>query len=237
MAQQLQASITQNDKTMKTITLNKWLLGGLLGSFLVFANIDTKAQFGFAAGPKGGVAITTLKGANSENIDSRTTGFYGIFTNFQLGKVFSLQPEFLLTEKGASVTASNVRSDISINYFEVPILAKLRLPLANEVIFPHVLLGPNFAFNTDFDVTSTNTQTGSSVDVNKGDVRKSDIGALLGAGVDIQTPGNGIFFTIDGRYGWSFQDLNDDDGMVSLKNKGWMFSAGVGFRFGNSSGD
>ena len=48
---------------------------------------------------------------------------------------------------------------------------------------------------------------------------------------------NGIFFTIDGRYGWSFQDLNDNDDVISLKNKGWMFSAGVGFRLGNSSGD
>ncbi|MGC3943812.1 MAG: porin family protein [Chryseolinea sp.] len=222
---------------MKKFTINKLLLAGVLGGFLMLAQIDAKAQFGFALGPKGGVAITTFKGTTSANIDSRTSGFYGIFTNFQLGKVFSLQPEFLLTERGANVSANNVKSDIKINYFDVPVLAKLRLPLANEVIFPHILFGPDFAFKTDFHATATDTQSGSTFTVNDADVKKSDIGGLVGAGIDIQTRGSGIFFTIDGRYGWSFQDLNDNDGTITLRNKGWMFAAGLGFRLGNSSRD
>ncbi|MEJ1242310.1 porin family protein [Chryseolinea sp. T2] len=222
---------------MKKTTINKLLVAGVLGSFLLLTRIDANAQFGFAIGPKGGVAITTFKGTNSENFDSRTSGFYGLFTNFQFGRVFSLQPEFLLTERGASFTSSNVRSDVRISYFDIPVLAKIRLPLANEVVFPHILLGPDFAFKTDFKATAKDTQTGSAISWTDADVKQSDVGALVGAGVDIQTRGNGIFFTIDGRYGWSFQDLNDNDNMIEVRNRGWMFAAGVGFRIGNSSGD
>lgn len=222
---------------MKKTTINKLFIAGLLGGFLVLAQIDAKAQFGFALGPKGGVAITTFKGTNSDNIESRTSGFYGIFTNFQVGRVLSIQPEFLLTERGAKFTSNSVRSDVRISYFDIPVLAKLRLPLANEVIFPHILLGPDFAFKTDFKASAQDTQSGSTISVNDADVKKSDIGGLLGAGIDIQTRGSGLFFTIDGRYGWSFQDLNDNDNMITLRNRGWMFSAGLGFRIGNSSND
>ena len=209
----------------------------LLGGILVFAQIDAKAQFGFALGPKGGVSLTTFKGTTAANFESRSSGFYGLFTNFQVGKVLSIQPEFLLTERGAKLTSNSVRGDIKISYFDVPVLAKIRVPLANEVIFPHILLGPDFAFRTDFKATAQDTQSGSSFSIDEADVRKSDIGGLLGAGVDIQTRGSGLFFTIDGRYGWSFQDLNDNDDMITLRNKGWMFSAGLGFRIGNSSDD
>ena len=103
---------------MKKNTINKLLAGLFLGGFLVLAQIDAKAQFGFALGPKGGVAITTFKGTNSANIDSRTSGFYGLFTNFQIGKVLSIQPEFLLTERGAKFTSNSVRSDIRIDYLK-----------------------------------------------------------------------------------------------------------------------
>src|SRR5690242_13967325 len=123
---------------MKKTSLNKLILGGILGSFLILAQTDADAQFAFSVGPKGGIALTTFKGTTSANIDSRSSGFYGVFTNFQIGKVFSLQPEFLMTQRGANVSTDNAKSEIAIHYFDVPVLAKIRLPLANEVIFPHV---------------------------------------------------------------------------------------------------
>lgn len=222
---------------MKKITFTNLLFGTMLLSALLLGYTESNAQFGFSLGPKGGVAITSLKGTDANNVDARTSWFYGAFANIQLGKVVALQPEILITERGAEVTSNNSRSNISINYFEVPVLTKIRFPLANEVIFPHILVGPNFAFRTDFDITSTDTQSGGSIAVSSDDVRRSDIGGLVGAGVDIQTRGSGVFFTLDGRYGWSFQDLNDDDNMIALRHSGWTFSLGVGFRLGNASED
>ena len=216
--------------------MNKTVKGLVVIAFVVLAH-RSYGQFGFSLGPKGGLAVTTFRGADADNIKSRTNWFGGVFLNFQLGKVFALQPEFLLTERGADVTSNNMRSNFSINYFEVPVLAKIRLPLAGEVIFPHVLIGPNFAFKTNFDLSSTDTGSGAAVDVSTSNVKKSDIGALVGAGVDIQTRGSGVFFTIDGRYGFGFSDINDNDNMIALRNAGWMFAAGVGFRIGKPSDD
>lgn len=222
---------------MKNIRSTKPLLGVTITLCLLLAHADVNAQFGFSIGPKGGLAVTSFRGDDAGDIKANTSWFYGVFTNFQLGTVLALQPELLVTERGADVTSNNVRSNISINYFEVPVLVKLRWPLANEVIFPHVLLGPNFAFRTDLDITSTDTQSGGAIAVNTDDVRKSDIGGLVGAGIDVQTHGSGVFFTLDGRYGWSFQDLNDNDNMITLKHSGWTFAVGVGFRIGNASDD
>lgn len=202
---------------------------------LVSATQEAKAQFGFAIGPKGGIAITNFRSDDAGNIEAQTNWFGGVFTNFQLGPVVALQPELLLTKRGADVTSSNTRSEISINYFEVPVLLKLRLPLANEVIFPHLLFGPNFAFRTDMDFSATDTQTGAILEADTDAIRKTDLQALLGAGVDIQTRGTGVFFTIDGRYGWGLRDLNDNDNVIHLRNAGWMFSLGIGFRVGDSS--
>lgn len=195
---------------------------------------QASAQFAFSFGPKGGLALTTFRGDDAGEVEARTTWFGGIFTNFQLGEVVALQPELLLTERGAEVTSNNVRSDISVNYFEVPVLLKIRVPLADGVVYPHVLVGPNFGFRTDFDLRSTDTQSGAVVEANTDDIRRTDIGALVGAGIDIQTRGSGVFFTLDGRYGWGFTDLYDNDDMISIRNAGWTFAVGVGFKIGNT---
>jgi hypothetical protein len=204
---------------------------------LLFSHPAARAQFGFSLGPKGGVALTTFRGTDANNINGRTTGLYGIFANIQLGKVIALQPEFLVTKRGADVTSNNTRNNIRLNYFEVPVLLKIRFPLANEVIFPHILLGPNFMYRTNLNLSSTDTQSGTVLSANKADIRRSDVGALVGAGIDIQTRGNGVFFTLDGRYGWGFVNVNTNSNMITLKNAGWMFAAGIGFRVGNSSNE
>jgi hypothetical protein len=222
---------------MSRVLLKNYKTALAIALLVLSFNQNVKAQFAFSFGPKGGLAVTTFRGADTDNIEARTSWFGGVFTNFQLGKAIALQPEFLLTERGADVTSNNVRSNIRINYFEIPVLIKARLPLANEVIFPHILAGPNFGFRTNVDLTGTDTNSGVAVEANTDDVRRSDVGALVGAGIDIQTQGSGVFFTIDGRYGWSFADFSDNDNMVELRNAGWMFAAGVGFRIGNASDD
>lgn len=220
---------------MKKQNFTKQILAVAITLFLMGATHYANAQFGFSVGPKGGVSISTFNGTDADNIDSRSSWFGGLFLNFQLAPAIAIQPELLLTERGADVTTGNVRDEISINYFEVPVLLKFRLPLANDIIFPHILLGPNFAFRTDLDFKSTDTQSGVNLEANTDDIKKSDISGLVGAGVDIQTPGNGVFFTIDGRYGFGFSDINDNDNAVSLKHRAWTFAVGVGFRIGNRS--
>lgn len=216
---------------MKQLKLN--LFKAVAITLVLFAAVqESKAQYGFSLGPKAGLAVTSFNG--DADMNGTTNWFYGVFANVQIGEVVAIQPELVFTERGGEVTSNNVRSNISINYFEVPLLLKIRLPLANDIIYPHFLLGPNFMFRTDIDLTSTDTQGGAMVGVNADDIRKNDINGLIGLGVDIQTPGNGVFFTLDGRYGFGFRDINDNDNMVGIRNVGWNFAAGLGFRIGNN---
>lgn len=186
------------------------------------------AQMGLAIGAKGGIGITTFKGTNAENIDGRTSWLGGAFLNAQISPVFNLQPEILFSQKGADYTTNGIRRHLVINYFEIPVLAKLRLPI-NEVVFPHILLGPNFAFKTNARYSSEETAGGTQVTTNDVDIRRSDIGGLVGAGIDFETRGSGLFFTVDGRYGFGFNNIDRSDNSFEIRNAGWSFAVGIGF--------
>lgn len=196
--------------------------------FCAAVSIESSAQFGLALGPKAGVSITTLKGADATNIEERTNWLGGIFLNVQITPGFNLQPELLFSQKGADFTSNNVRTNLVVNYFEIPVLAKLRLPIG-EVFYPHILFGPNFAYRTKVQYTRTETLTGTAITTNNDDIRKSDIGGLVGGGIDFQTRHSGLFLTVDGRYGFGFNNLNRSDNSIEIRNVGWSFSLGVGF--------
>lgn len=193
--------------------------------------LTASAQLGLALGAKGGVAITTFRGSNVENIDSRTSWLGGAFLNVQVSPVFNVQPEILFSQKGADYTSAGTRNKLVINYFEVPVLAKFRLPIGDS-FFPHVFAGPNFSFRTNLDYTATETTSGIVLTTNDTDIRKSDFGAVVGAGFDVQSRSSSVFFTIDGRYGFGFNDLEISDSDVEIKNGGWSFAAGLGFQIG-----
>jgi len=191
-----------------------------------------QAQMGLSIGPKFGYSFTSLHGTDAGNFKSKSSWVGGLFLNFQLAPSLAIQPELLLTEKGAIQTRNNVRNDIKINYFEVPVLLKLRMPVDN-MLLPHILIGPNFAFKTNSSFHSTDTSTGENVSINAGDIRKSDVGGIIGAGIDFQA--SWLFLTVDGRYGLGFSDIgkSGDNYNLSIKNKGWTFAAGIGLRLGH----
>jgi hypothetical protein len=210
--------------TSKFLQSTKFILTGLLLALAATAN----AQFGLAIGPKAGVTISTFRGSDLDNIDNRISWLGGLFLNAQISPMVTLQPEIILTRRGAEFMNNNVRRNLRVNYFEVPVLAKIRLPIG-DVVFPHVMLGPNFSFRTNLDYSSYDTDAGTTITTNEADIRKSDVGAIVGAGIDIQTRGSGVFFTIDGRYGFGFNNINRVDDTIELRNAGWYFSAGIGF--------
>jgi hypothetical protein len=195
---------------------------------LLITSANTYGQFGLAIGPKAGVSISTLRGADLDNIESRASWLAGAFINAQITPVFTIQPEIIFTKKGAEFMSNNVRRNIKVSYFEVPVLAKFRLPIG-DVVFPHILVGPNFSFRTNINYSSYDTNSGTVITTNDTDIKKSDVGAIVGAGLDIQTRNSGIFFTIDGRYGFGFNNINRADDTIEIKNAGWYFSAGIGF--------
>ncbi|HTF82270.1 MAG TPA: hypothetical protein VL947_11105, partial [Cytophagales bacterium] len=76
----------------------------LVIAFLVFMSNVSEAQVAF--GPKGGVAVTMLRGSDLNNIKARTSFLGGVFVNIQAAKWFTIQPEFLISQKGATYTSN-----------------------------------------------------------------------------------------------------------------------------------
>lgn len=205
-----------------------WAIAGALVSSALAPS--AQAQMALAIGPKAGLAITSFD-TDANEIKSRTSALGGLFLNWQLHPIFAIQPEALFSQKGAVYTQNGNRTDIKLNYFEVPVLAKFRIPVG-DVFFPHFLIGPDFAFNTNVKYTSVETSTGTQYSQNGDDITKTDVGGLIGAGFDIQA--KALFFTLDGRYGYAFNQLGND--VYSVRNIGWSFAAGIGIRFGSGSG-
>lgn len=205
-----------------------WALAGFLA--VGASSQMAHAQMAVSIGPKAGFAVTSFQ-VNDATIESRTTGLGGLFLNWQLHPIFALQPELLLSERGAIYTKNGSRTDIRLRYFEVPVLAKLRIPVG-DVFFPHILFGPDFAFNTNVKYTRVDTQNGDIYAQSGDDITKTDVGGLLGAGFDIQV--KHVFFTVDGRYGYAFNKLGENT--YNVRNTGWSFSAGIGIRLGAGSG-
>lgn len=183
-----------------------------------------------AIGPKAGATVTTLAGSDAHNVNAKLGYVGGVFVNIQLARWFTIQPELVASQKGATYVRNDTKTELNLHYVEVPILAKVRIPI-DKVFYPHVLLGPNFAFNTDARYVSTNNQSGTVIKGDGDSFHKADVGGVLGAGLDIQS--KRVFFTVDGRYGYAFNYLEnnkDTAPQLRIRNAGWTFAVGVGIR-------
>jgi hypothetical protein len=194
----------------------------------VNAQDAAKKDGGFSIGPKGGVSICRYKGSHNSSTGDRTGAVIGGFANISFLRVFSIQPEFFFSQRGgAAGNIDNSTSNYKLSYMEVPILFKLRLPI-DRTFFPHVFVGPDIAYRLYSNSTTTDAN-GNTVDIRDANLRRLDTGGVLGAGLDVQS--KRIFFTIDGRYGFSFNNLGNSAYNLNVNHRSIVLLAGVGFRF------
>jgi hypothetical protein len=194
-----------------------------------YAQTGEKKDGGIAIGPKGGLSINRLKGDNTTSSQDRTGAVIGGFLNISFLKLLSIQPEVFFSQRGGGATISNTStSNLKLSYMEVPILFKLRLPLG-KTFFPHVFAGPDFAYRIYSKSTNTDNTTGVTSEIDKDRIRRMANGGVFGAGLDIQT--EHLFFTLDGRYGFTFNDLGTSTYHLDVRNNNITVLAGIGFRF------
>lgn len=198
---------------------------------IVLFSTNSFSQVGFSLGPKAGVTFTSFRGDHAEDVKSRTGWAGGLFANLSLLDFLSVQPEFLIHQKGATSRYNQYRNEIRVNYFEVPILLKIRLPLG-QTVYPNIFAGPNFSYRVSGKYSSTDTENGDDRNISIDNVRRSDTGGIVGVGIDIE--GQSIFFTIDARYGFGFNELGDHSYYLNLRNEDLTVLAGIGFRIGST---
>jgi len=181
---------------------------------LILAAPEARAQGGLELGLRGGVSVATASLDISETFSkSNRTGFTGgVFANFDLG-LLGLQVAGQYTQAGVTLDFGGVVDDLSIDYLEIPAVVKLGIPLA--MLKPSLFAGAALGFNTSCD--------NAGVDCGA-DVKSTDWKGIVGADVALYL--GSISLWADGRYNFGLASVSEVD---QLKNRNWLFQAGIGF--------
>lgn len=183
------------------------------------------AQFGIKLG--GNMAKVT--GADAQDIEGTLkskVGFTaGVFLNFNLGKVVSIQWEALYTMKGASFEYTDLEDTYTEklygDYIEIPLLLKLTIPTPG--IQPFVFAGPSVGFKLREKLQIN----GEDIPIEETIFKNNDYGAIFGAGLNL-----GRSFTIDVRYSLGLQKvISTIEGEIEPDVKNGVFSATIGIAF------
>lgn len=152
----------------------------------------------------------------TQDLESRSQVTFGGYLRFDVGRVFSLQPELQYVPSGAKgsfvvddgVTPVSVDGVLKMNYLELPLLAKFRFP-GGGALTPNFYVAPSAAVNLasklDADLTALGISPAEGgVDI-KDEVQSLLFGGAIGGGFDVRA-GSGIL-TLDARYSRSLSDI------------------------------
>ena len=173
-----------------------------------------------AKGFKVGLNMANVSGDDVSGTDTKVGFAFGGFFTYNFSPTFALQPEFLYTMKGFTVSELGIDIDFKANYLEIPVLFKLTFGTGTTK--PSLFAGPAIAFL----MSSKAEALGVSVDLK--DVTKgTDVGIVFGGGVGFAV-GSGTM-TFDGRYTMGMSSIDDSGDDEDVKNSNISFMVGYGF--------
>ncbi|MBC5772924.1 PorT family protein [Pontibacter sp. KCTC 32443] len=207
--------------------------------FIVSIGFTSTAQT-VSIGPRVGLNFATqvVTGDDSQYADdwndevkAATGAQVGLATNFMLGEVFSIQPEFLYTQKGYRFEDADETVTGKYDYIDVPVLAKLSF--GSPQLKGFVTAGPTFSYWMGGKDTFESDGMDFSEDIDfdnedDGIENQFEAGASIGLGLAYLI-GTGTF-NVDVRYGAGLSSVYDTDDDAKLKNNG--VSVSVAYLFG-----
>ncbi|MGC8595582.1 MAG: porin family protein [Candidatus Kryptoniota bacterium] len=114
-------------------------------------------------GGKIGLNFANVNGKDASNYypgnGTRTGLLIGGFVDYAFAPMLSVQPEVLYSMKGTSGSTTNINGvpvsyTMAVNYIEIPVLLKFKLPLApGTPVNANIYAGPDFAFNVASSLT------------------------------------------------------------------------------------
>lgn len=179
----------------------------LLASALIGIGFFGKAQQ-IEIIPKIGVNFSkqNIENLGGEKMRTRIQGGVGFKFNTNIQN-FSIQPELNYIGKGTRLKNGNVKSDLDLNYLEIPVLAKYSFGPV------YVNAGPSIGLLMDKE---------SKVIKNYGEkLKKLDFGLQMGAGVAVPLGIGKVI--VDARYNLGLSEIGKQ---TSIKNRGIMASIG-----------
>ncbi|SMO58549.1 porin family protein [Gracilimonas mengyeensis] len=156
--------------------MKKAISGIVLGLFLL-AGSTAHAQMMPQFGVKGGLNYSTFN--NTENTEYKAGALAGVFANFKVpNSPMAVQPEVLYAQYGSNFEDTDAK--LSIDYIQIPVLAKFAFGPSESTVVPEVFFGPYAGFKVNSEVE------GDEFTVETDDFFEStDFGVAVGAGVNI----------------------------------------------------
>ncbi|MFH1374115.1 MAG: porin family protein [bacterium] len=156
------------------------------------------------------------------------TGFCGGgFVAFYVNDIFAIQPEVLFSMKGSKWTRPSTFGDeritVKLNYWEIPVLAKLALPTQSTIRFT-LFAGPSLGIKLSAKARVESPAGTKTEDIEE--IKKTEFGVAFGVGVDLRRGKNTL--TFDVRYTHGLTTI-DEYNMCEDKNK--VVSLMVGYAF------
>jgi len=223
----------------------------LLGSLFVMSLSTSVLAFeGVELGFKGGMTLaktsgeTYIEDLGDIAFESKAGLGLGAYISININQYFAIQPEILYMQKGGQkdmsfafdigggqLVTADVEMDANLNYLEIPILAKVKVPTGSSIT-PFFIAGPAFAFNIDAEAEITVSanlngyvEESEKVDI-KDEIKDTDLGIIFGGGAEFGLGAVNIFFDV--RYNIGMLNI-DDIGVNDIKNRAISFMAGISF--------
>lgn len=184
-------------------------------ALLVSAGTAT-AQTSF--GVKAGLNLANLSITEADDTfdpDNRTGLVAGIFVTIPGGGIFAFQPEALISMQGAKFTDGSDSGTAKIDYFQVPLLARIGPSKAAIVV------GPSFGYRFRAKLSVAGLSPDDE-DFSE-QIERMDVGVVAGVTADVGR------LVLDGRYTWGLTNIEKEATAEKTRNR--VISLTLGLRF------
>lgn len=188
---------------------------GIAAALLVISVGSAEAQIplGISVGP----TFTNLTGDDADAFDSKIGFFVSGGTSIALDQTFSIDPGVVYVQKGAEYA---VGGDLSLDYFEIPVLVTASFPSGENGYFGFSL-GPQIAFNVNCDNDGFDCS-------DETEFNSTEFGLVAGAHIGFDVSESvGVSFGGGGDFG-----LTDPFDTVDASNTAYFLSAGLNLALG-----
>lgn len=195
---------------------------------LATAASAANAQTGIKVGLKGGFNASTFSGEDSNGSKYKAGFAAGALINFGVSDNFSIQPEFLYSQKGARITnvlGSGYTYKSTLGYLDIPIMFRYNVGQDGKGFF--IELGPQGGFvlhRRDFLEDGNGNQYGSS-QTSTDDLNKVTLGYVGGLGYQL-TSGLQLGLRYTGDFTQVYKQQN---GAPNVHNSVFQFQVGYAF--------
>lgn len=211
--------------------------GVVVAALVAALGFPAQASAQVSLGMGAGLSVSDLGGDDVGDVDSVTGLTAGAFLTVPFGGVFSLQPGLYFVQKGTETTDETGTFSFDINYFEVPLLARLSLPTGGP-LGVNFYAGPSLSFETSCEVGGSSGGVDATASCDDDafagalDTKTMDVGFVGGAGLSVSTGSRASIF-VDGLFDLGLTSISDaTTGELDMKNRSFLITAGLKFNLG-----